>query len=150
KLPVTSLLFALGLDGEQILHHFYQTVVWERVSGKAGDGWKVPFVPEQWRGAKPGFALVDAKTGDEVFPAGQKISPRAANKAAKDGLENLLIPTEEIFARYAANDMIDESTGRIWIEAGEEVSPDNLDKLDKAGVDRLELLDIDHVNTGPW
>jgi DNA-directed RNA polymerase subunit beta len=150
KLPVTSLLFALGLDGEQILHHFYQTVTWERVSGKTGDGWKVPFSPDQWRGAKPSFALVDAKTGEEVFPAGQKISPRAANKAEKDGLKNLLIPTEEIFGRYAANDMIDEKTGRIWIEAGDEVSPDNLDKLDKAGVTKLELLDIDHVNTGPW
>ena len=33
------------------------------------------------------FALIDAKTGEEVFPAGQKISPRAANKAAKDGLD---------------------------------------------------------------
>ncbi|MBN8937807.1 MAG: DNA-directed RNA polymerase subunit beta, partial [Rhizobiales bacterium] len=80
----------------------------------------------------------------------QKISPRAANKAAKDGLESLLIPTEEIFGHYAANDMIDESTGRIYVEAGDEVAPDNLEALDKAGIDRVELLDIDHVNTGPW
>lgn len=150
KLPVTSLLYALGLNGEQILNHFYNTIVWERVSGKVGDGWKIPFVAEQWRGQKPGFALIDAATGEEVFPAGQKISPRAANKAAKDGLADLLIPTEEIFGRYAANDMIDESTGRIYIEAGDEVSPENLDQLDKAGIDRLALLDIDHVNTGPW
>lgn len=150
KLPVTSLLYALGLNGEEILHHFYNTIVWERISGKTGEGWKIPFVAEQWRGQKPGFALIDAATGEEVFPAGQKISPRAANKAAKDGLTDLLIPTEEIFGRYAANDMIDESTGRIYIEAGDEVSPENLDQLDKAGIDRLALLDIDHVNTGPW
>ncbi|MFM5915674.1 MAG: DNA-directed RNA polymerase subunit beta, partial [Chakrabartia godavariana] len=45
---------------------------------------------------------------------------------------------------------INEQTGEIYIEAGEEVSAENLEKLDKAGVDRLELLDIDHVNTGPW
>ncbi|OJW76244.1 MAG: DNA-directed RNA polymerase subunit beta [Sphingomonadales bacterium 63-6] len=150
KLPVTSLLYALGMNGEEILNHFYNTITWARVSGKNGDGWKIPFVAEQWRGQKPGFALIDANTGEEVFPAGQKISPRAANKAAKDGLTDLLIPTEEIFGRYAANDMIDESTGRIWIEAGDEVSPENLDMLDKAGIDRLDLLDIDHVNTGPW
>ncbi|MEO5707793.1 MAG: DNA-directed RNA polymerase subunit beta [Alteraurantiacibacter sp.] len=146
KLPVTSLLFALGLDAEQILNLFYNTVQWKRGKG----GWEIPFVAEQWRNAKPGFALVDAKTGEEVFPAGQKVSPRAANKAAKDGLERLLIPTEEIFGRYAANDLIDEKTGRIWIEAGDEVSPENLDKLDAAGIDQLDLLDIDHVNTGPW
>ena len=85
-----------------------------------------------------------------MFPAGQKISPRAANKAAKDGLETLLLPTEEIFGRYAARDMIDESTGRIYIEAGDEVSPDHLEALDAAGVDQVDLLDIDEVNTGPW
>ena len=146
KLPVTALLYSLGLDSEEILSFFYNTVVWER----AKDGWKIPFVADAWRGQKPAFALVDAKTGEEVFPANQKISPRAANKAAKDGLETLLIPTEEIFGRYASADMIDESTGRIWIEAGDEVDTENLEKLDAAGVDRLVLLDIDHVNTGPW
>ncbi len=150
KLPVTSLLYGLGLDAEDILNHFYSTVVWKRASGKAGEGWQIPFVADQWRGAKPAFALIDARTGEEVFAAGQKISPRAANKAAKDGLETLLLPTEEIFGRFAALDMIDEATGRIFIEAGDEVSPENLDALDKAGVDSLELLDIDYVNTGPW
>ncbi len=146
KLPVTALLFALGLDAEDILDHFYDTVTWKR----AAQGWEIPFVPEQWRGAKPPHALVDAKTGEEVFPAGQKVSPRAANKAAKDGLTTLLIPTEEVFGRYASVDLIDEATGRIYIEAGEEVSPENLEKLDAAGVDQLVLLDIDHNQTGPW
>ena len=146
KLPVTSLLYALGLNGEQILDHFYAKVTWVRAEG----GWRVPFVLDQWRGTKPTFDIVDAKSGEVIFPAGTKISPRAANKAGKDGLEQLLIPTEEIFGRYSALDLIDESTGRIWIEAGDEVSPENLDVLDRNGVDRLDLLDIDHVSTGPW
>ena len=146
KLPVTALLYALGLDSEQILAYFYETVTWKR----ARDGWQVPFVAEQWRNAKPAFALVNAETGEEVFPAGQKVSPRAANKAEKDGLKTLLIPSEEVFGRFSARDLIDESTGRIYIEAGEEVSPDNLEKLDAAGIDQLDLLDIDYVNTGPW
>ena len=146
KLPVTALLYALGLDAEDILDHFYDTVTWKR----AAQGWEIPFVPEQWRASKPPHALVDAKTGEEVFPAGQKVSPRAANKAAKDGLTTLLIPTEEVFGRYASVDLIDEATGRIYIEAGEEVSPENLEKLDAAGVDQLVLLDIDHNQTGPW
>ena len=146
KLPVTTLLYALGLNAEEILGHFYKTQTYVRGEG----GWKVPFVAENWRGQKPAFDVVNADDGEIVFPAGQKISPRAANKAAKDGLETLLIPTEEIFGRYSAYDLIDEATGRIWIEAGDEVSPENLELLDKAGIDRIELLDIDHVSTGPW
>ena len=146
KLPVTALLYSLGLDAEDILHHFYKTMVWER----AKDGWKIPFVAEQWRGAKPTFPLIDAATGEEVFAAGTKISPRAANKAAKDGLAALLLPTEEVVSRYAAADMIDESTGRIYIEAGDEVTIEHVEAFDKAGIDIFPLLDIDEINTGPW
>jgi DNA-directed RNA polymerase subunit beta len=128
---VTALLHALGLNDEEILHYFYQRITWNR----AGGGWKIPYVAEAWRGAKPTFDIVDAKSGEVVFAAGTKISPRAANKAEKDGLTDLLIPTEEIFGRYSANDVIDESTGRIYIEAGDEVTPENLAALDAAGID---------------
>ncbi|MBN8811153.1 MULTISPECIES: DNA-directed RNA polymerase subunit beta [Sphingomonas] len=146
KLPVTTLLYALGLNGEDILNYFYNRVTFVR----GPNGWQIPFDPANWRGAKPMFDIVDAKSGEVIFPAGQKISPRAANKAQKDGLETLLIPTEEVFGRYSAFDLINESTGEIYIEAGDEVSAENLEKLDKAGIDRLELLDIDHISTGPW
>jgi len=146
KLPVTSLLYALGMTGEDIVNHFYDRVIFAR----AENGWKVPFILENWRGAKPAFDVVDAKTGEIVFASGHKISPRLANKAAKDGLDTLLIPTEEIFGRYSAYDLINETTGEIYIEAGDEVSADNLAKIDEAGIDQLILLDIDHNNTGPW
>jgi DNA-directed RNA polymerase subunit beta len=146
KLPVTSLLYALGLTSEEILNYFYNRVTFLR----GPNGWQIPFQVENWRGSKPMFDIVDAKSGEVVFAAGQKISPRAANKAAKDGLETLLIPTEEIFGRYSGYDLINEATGEIYIEAGDEVSAENLEKLDKAGIDRIELLDIDHIATGPW
>ncbi|MBU0791542.1 MAG: DNA-directed RNA polymerase subunit beta, partial [Gammaproteobacteria bacterium] len=146
KLPVTALLFALGLNSEEILGEFYNKVTYVR----GENGWQIPYSAEAWRGLKPTFDIIDAKTGEVVFAAGQKISPRAALKAAKDGLEMLVIPTEEVYGRYSAYDLINESTGEIYIEAGDEVSPENLAKLDAAGIDRLELLDIDHVNTGPW
>jgi len=146
KLPVTTLLYALGLNGEDILNHFYKTQRYVRGEG----GWKVPFLVENWRGQKPSFDVINGDTGEVVFPAGTKISPRAANKAGKDGLTNLLIPTEEIYGRYSAYDLIDESTGRIYIEAGDEVTPENLEKLDAAGFDHVDLLDIDHISTGAW
>ncbi len=146
KLPVTALLYALGLTSEEILNHFYNRVTFVRGQG----GWIIPFQAENWRGQKPMYDIIDAKTGEIVFANGQKISPRAANKAAKDGLTDLLIPTEEIFGRYSAYDLINEATGQIYIEAGDEVSAENLELLDKAGIDRIELLDIDHVATGPW
>ncbi|GAA4211834.1 DNA-directed RNA polymerase subunit beta [Sphingomonas endophytica] len=146
KLPVTALLYALGMNGEEILNHFYNRLTFVRGDG----GWQIPFQVESWRGVKPTFDIVDAKSGEVIFAAGTKITPRAANKAGKDGLETLLIPTEEIYGRYSAYDLINEGTGEIYVEAGDEIGPENLEKLDKAGIDRIELLDIDHVATGPW
>ena len=146
KLPVTALLFALGLTAEEILAEFYNTVTYVRGPG----GWQVPYVSENWRGQKPMYDVVDAKSGEVVFAAGQKVSPRAATKAGKDGLKMLLIPTEEIFGRYSAVDLINETTGEIYVEAGDELLAENLEKLDAAGVGSIVLLDIDHVNTGPW
>jgi DNA-directed RNA polymerase subunit beta len=146
KLPVTALLHALGLSSEEILNTFYNRLTYVR--GK--NGWQVPYAAEAWRGQKPNHDVVDADSGEIIFKAHEKITPRKANSAAKDGLKNLIIPTEEIFGRFSAYDLINEKTGEIYIEAGDEVSPENLEKLDKAGVDRLELLDIDYINTGPW
>ena len=146
KLPVTTLLYALGLNSEDILNHFYRRVTWVRGQG----GWKVPFVAEAWRGQKPTFDVINGATGEVVFPLGTKITPRVARKAATDGLVELLIPTEEIFGRFSAFDLINDAIGEIYIEAGDELSAVNLDKLDKAGVTAIELLDIDGVNTGPW
>src|SRR5919202_1152376 len=146
KLPVTALLHALDMSNEEILNTFYGRVTFVR--GK--NGWQIPYVAENWRGQKPAFDVVNGDTGEVVFTAGTKITPRAANKATRDELTRLVIPTEEIFGRYSAYDLINEKTGEIYIEAGDEVSAENLEKLDKAGIDRIELLDIDHVATGAW
>ncbi len=146
KLPVTTLLYALGMNSEDILNQFYGRVTYKRADG----GWKVPFVADQWRGNKPLFDIVDAKSGEIVFEQGKKITPRAAKKAENDGLSELLIPTEEIFGRYSAFDLVNDKTGEIYIEAGDEVTEENLAKLDAAGIGDIDLLDIDHVNIGAW
>src|SRR4028118_704237 len=146
KLPVTALLHALGLSSEEILAQFYNNVSYVR----GPNGWQIPFVTEQWRGQKPMYDVINADTGEVMFKSGEKITPRKATAAAKEGLKNLLIPTEEIFGRYSAYDLINEKTGEIYIEAGDEVTAENIAKLDAAKIDKLELLDIDYVNTGPW
>ena len=48
KIPVTSLLFALGLDGEEILSTFYKKSVYTRDK----EGWRVPYDAERMKGVK--------------------------------------------------------------------------------------------------
>ncbi|MCG8505657.1 MAG: DNA-directed RNA polymerase subunit beta, partial [Sphingomonadales bacterium] len=146
KLPVTTLLYALGMSSEEILHHFYDTATFKADKG----GWIIPFKADQWRGVKPTYDIANAKNGEVVIEEGTKITPRLTRKLEKDGVKNLLIPREEIFGRYAAADVIDPKTGEIFVEAGDELSEKHLEALEGAGVKSVELLDIDHINIGPY
>ena len=69
KLPVSTLLFALGMDQESIMDAYYNTVQYEKVDK---NGWKTQFFPERLRGTKPSSDLIDADTGKVVVPAGKK------------------------------------------------------------------------------
>lgn len=145
KLPVTTLLYALGMSAEEILNSFYGRIIYK----KKKDGWAVPFDADAWRGAKPSFDLINADNGEIVADMGTKITPRLANKLAKEGLKELLVPDEELLTRFAAEDVVNAKTGEIYIEAGEEISAEHLEKLIAAGYKSVETLDIDHVKVGP-
>ncbi|MFN3591709.1 MAG: DNA-directed RNA polymerase subunit beta, partial [Thermaurantiacus sp.] len=108
KLPVTALLYALGLSSEDILGHFYGRVRFARDA--ANGGWRIPFVAEQWRGVKPAFDVIDAASGELLFPAGTKVTPRAARKVQNDGAAELLVPAEEVLGRFSAFDLVNEQT----------------------------------------
>ena len=130
KLPVTTLLHALGLDGEQILHQFYNRVTYTQA--KEG-GWRTAFDPQRYRGMKPTSDLIDAKTGQVVVEAGKKITPRLARKLADDGLKELLVRDEDLYGQYIADELVDPKTGVIHAEAGDEIDEKLLNALKGAG-----------------
>jgi len=146
KLPVTTLLYALGLDSEEILDTFYKNVTFTKVK----QGWRVPFHAERYRGAKPERDLIDAKSGKAVVEAGRKVTPRLAKKLAEDGLKELLVQNEDIHGRYLAREIVNMETGEIFAEAGDEITPEMLEMLVEAGHTEIVTLDIDHVNTGAF
>ena len=76
KIHVTTLLYALGLNDEEILDVFYEKITIK----DSKRGWRMPFVREKWRGTAPTSDLIDAKTGDVVVKAGEKITARKARE----------------------------------------------------------------------
>ncbi|MEN8833271.1 DNA-directed RNA polymerase subunit beta [Pacificibacter sp.] len=158
KLPVTSLLYALGLDQEGIMDAYYETIEYKLEKNK---GWVTPFFPERVRGTRPAFDLVDAATGEIICKAGDKMTPRAVKKIIDEGsVTELLVPYENIIGKYAAKDIINEETGAIYVEAGDElllemdkdgtVIGGSLKDLLDAGITDIPVLDIDGVNVGPY
>ena len=159
KIPVSTLLFALGLSQEEICETYYQQVKYRLVEGNK---WSTPFYPSRFRGVKPLFDLVDSKTGEVIAEAGKKITPRFVKEIEdSNSVKEILVPFESIIGRFASSDIINEKTGEIWLEAGEEITCDfdqksgsitggNLKTLFDNGVTEIQTLDIDHVNVGPY
>src|SRR5687768_13860732 len=114
KLPATTLLYALGMSDEEILGYFYDQTVYVRDKRR---GWKTGFKPERLRGLKLLTDLVNAKTGKPVVEAGTKVTSRVLTKLEQAGVEELIVPVEELYGRYSAVDIINEQTGEIFIEA---------------------------------
>ncbi|MGB9369635.1 MAG: DNA-directed RNA polymerase subunit beta, partial [Xanthobacteraceae bacterium] len=146
KIPVTSLLLALSMDGEQVLDTFYKKIVYKR----AKDGWRVPFDANRMRGYKAVNDLVDADTGKVVVEAAKKLTVRQARQLAEKGLKALRVTDEELVGHYIGEDLVNPKTGEIYVEAGEEITEKNLKLLNEAGYKELPLLDIDHVNVGAY
>ncbi len=117
KIPATSLLMALGLDGEQILSTFYTHSTLTR----DGEGWKLPFVADSWRGTKAEFDLVDAKTGKVVVEQGKKLTAKILKQLPEKGVKTLHMVNEQLVGRYVAQDIVNAKTGEIYLEAGEEL-----------------------------
>ena len=169
KLPVTTLLYALdsahtdalrqariakgepidlneikGMDDEEILSIFYGQVEFSRTP----KGWARPFDPEAFRGIKLLEALVDAQTGEIVAEAEAKLTSRSARKIAEKTKE-VLVGRSDLLGRFVAVDLVNEATGEIYAEAGEELVEARLAALEDAGIDRLPTLAVDQ-STGPW
>jgi DNA-directed RNA polymerase subunit beta len=169
KLPVTTLLYALesdasersraeriaagedpdtldirGMDSEAILNYFYGQVVFTRTA----KGWARPFDPDAFRGLKLLEPMIDADTGEVVAEADAKLTARSARKIAEKTKE-VLVGRADLLGRFVAVDMVNEETGEIYAEAGEELAEARLAALEELGVLSLPTLSIDQAN-GPW
>ncbi|HWE45057.1 MAG TPA: DNA-directed RNA polymerase subunit beta [Caulobacteraceae bacterium] len=148
KLPATSFMYALGMDSEEILKTFYDTVPYQRA--KKGGGWITPYKPERWRGVKPEFDLVNAQNGEVVAQAGHKISARAAKKLQDQGVKSLQLAPDALVGRYLARDAVNTKTGEIYAEAGDELDAAIIATLEEQGFTTIDVLDIDHVTVGAY
>ncbi len=146
KIPVTSLLYALGLDGEEILATFYRQIVYSRLK----DGWRVPYDAERMKGVKATVDMIDADTGEVAIEAGKKLTVRSGRQLADKGLKALRAADSDLYGQYIAEDLYNPENGEIYAEAGDEITEKSLALLLGAGFDELPILDIDHVNVGPY
>ncbi len=171
KLPVTTLLMALdsdktakqrakleadgktlapadavGMSPQDILDHFYDTIVY----GRTKKGWKTEFNADRLRGQKLTRDLVNAKTGKVVLEVGSKLTPRAIRQLEEKGLKEVQVTGEDLIGSYTAMDIFNEKTGEIFAESGDEITVETIEAMEDLGIEEIRVLAIDHVNVGPY
>ena len=110
----------------------------------------MPFDAERIKGVKAVADMIDADTGKVILEAGKKLAVRAARQLAENGVKAIRVPSEDLYGQYLAQDLFDPATGEIFAEAGDEITAKSLPLLIEKGFDELPILDIDHINIGPY
>ena len=128
KLPVTTLLYALGFKREEILELFYdfRTYNFDKVTKK----WKTKFNPDDYkRPIKLRHDLINAVGEKKVLKIGSKINIAIAKKLYEQGLKNVLFPLDFFLGKYVKNDMFTDPSGEVLLKSGSPILKENLDVI---------------------
>jgi DNA-directed RNA polymerase subunit beta len=113
-------------------------------------GWITGFRADAWKGVKPEFDLVDAKSKKVIAEAGKKITALKARRIAEGGTDEILVPSEALVGKFLARDVVNLETGEIFGEAGDVLEDEIIAEMREYGLKSIEVLDIDSSGRGPW
>src|SRR5206468_2116337 len=139
KMPVTTLLKAIGLTNEDILKRFFAFDAFH-LSKK---GSHMDLVPERLRGEVAKFDLV-GKDGKVLVPKDKRITARHIRELADAGIKKIAVPTDYISGRTLAENVVNKETGEILASANDDIIA-VIRILVELRNGRGEIDDIDHL-----
>jgi len=144
KLPVTTLLRAMGLNAEGILDTFFDHVV-VKMKAKSCD---LVMDPLRLRGVIAGF---DIKAGkDLIVEKGRRITTKHTKLLEKAGVKVLNAPLEYLLGKVLAIDIIDTGTGEILLPANTSLTEESLEVLSETKVKKIDILYINDAENGTY
>ena len=147
KLPITTILYALGLTRTKIIETFFTTNKFD--FDAQNKMWSTNFDPNNYkRPIKLSYDLVDSKI-KKVLGKGEKLNFIIAKKLAEKGLKNILVSNNELIGKYVA-DEIKDSEGKIILESGNDINDEILEKIISLDLKSLRIVNIDPINKGPY
>src|SRR6184192_3185399 len=145
KMPVTTLLKAIGLTNEDILKRFFAFDAFH-LSKK---GSHMDLVPERLRGEVAKFDLV-GKDGKVLVPKDKRITARHIRELADAGIKKIAVPTDYVSGRTLAENVVNKDTGEILASANDEITDELLAKLLEAGVAKIHTIYVNDLDQGPY
>ena len=148
KLPISSMLYALGLSRDEIINTFYSLDLY--TYDKTSKLWSTKFIPENYkRPIKITFDLIDSKTKKKFLNKGERLNLVIANKLKEKGLQNILISNAEIVGKYIASEL-KEKNGEAIIKSGFDITEEILERILAEEIHTIKLANVDPINKGPY
>ena len=145
KMPVTTLLKALGYGNEQILAEFFTTDTFHL--GKKTTQFEL--VPDRLRGEIARFDIVDKK-GEVIVPKDKRITVKHIRLMQEAGLSKIAVPEEYLMGRVLAENVIDKQSGEIVANANDEIAEALLAKLQEAGIAKINTIYTNDLDQGAY
>jgi DNA-directed RNA polymerase subunit beta len=148
KLPITTALYALGLERDEIISTFYSSDNY--TYEKKLKMWSTKFIPELYkRPIKLSYDLIDAQTQKKILNKGDKLNFIIANKLKDKNLAKILISSNEIVGKYSAS-VIKNSKNEIILNSGFDITEEMLQTILLEENYNLKIVNIDSINKGPY
>jgi DNA-directed RNA polymerase subunit beta len=145
KMPVTTLLKAIGLTNEEILKQFFVFDAFH-ISSK---GAELEFVPERLRGEMARFDI-HGKDGKVVVAKDKRITARHVRELVDSGVKRIAVPSDYVVGRSLALNVVDTTTGEVLAKANDEVTDELLEKLVAAGIAEIKTIYTNDLDMGPY
>jgi len=149
KLPITTLLYALGYKRKEILENFYDSKTFDLVNNK--NLWFTKFDPKDYkRPLKLRNDLINSDGQKIALKKGSKINFVIAKKLYDDGLKNIAFTSDYFIGKYIKNDLLNPNDNEIFLRSGSLISQENIDKILEYKISKLEIINVDPVTKGPY
>lgn len=145
KMPVTTLLKAIGCTSEQILQEFFIFDCFH-FSDK---GIQFELVPERMRGEVASFDII-GKGKKVIVQKDKRITAKHIREMQEAGIDQLEVPDDFLLGRILAQSIVDKETGEFVALANDEITEETLAKIRKTGVKKIHTLYVNDLNHGAY
>tara|TARA_B100000315_G_scaffold176229_1_gene164732 strand:- start:1047 stop:5141 length:4095 start_codon:yes stop_codon:yes gene_type:complete len=149
KLPITTLLYALGYSRNEILDLFYdfKTFTYDKERKK----WQTKFNPNEYkRPIKLRNDLIDSSNDKKILKKGSKINFIIAKKLFDVGLKNVLFTSDYFIGKYIKSNIANPINNEIFLKSGSPINQENLNDISKYNISMFDIADVDPITKGSY
>jgi len=144
KLPVSTLLRAMGMTTNEIIATFFEHLE-IKLKSKSCD---LIVQPERLRGI---IAEFDIKLDKKIIvEKGRRVTAKHVEILAKAKVNSLLVPLNFLLGKIISSDVIDTDTGEILLSANTIITEESIEVLTATKINKIDIIYINDAENGTY